>query len=110
MADRQFAPAGDKSKLGKISAHPVTLPKGTVGWVFNMYTQYNFGTQKRQLDYEALINCMEELKVFLARPDAQDYKVGMPRIGCGLAGGDWDAVKAIIDYIFPDKDIYVYYL
>lgn len=107
---------GDAKKLGKYSYSPIYDRNGSPNYsdpnklwfVLNLYTQYNFGTEVRQLDYEALANCLEALKTFCAKyPTA---KVGLPRIGCGLAGGDWSVVKAFIEATFPDKDIYVYYL
>jgi O-acetyl-ADP-ribose deacetylase (regulator of RNase III) len=104
---------GDRKKLGSYSYTPVYDLSKTPGddnlwFVLNLYTQYNFGTEVRQLDYETLANCLEALKTFCAKyPTA---KVGLPRIGCGLAGGDWSVVKAFIEATFPDKDIYVYYL
>jgi hypothetical protein len=36
--------------------------------------------------------------------------VGIPFIGCGLAGGDWRIVEKIINEIFKNRTIYVYYL
>ena len=32
----------------------------------------------------------------------------MPRIGCGLAGGDWNKVEKIINETLIDKGIEVY--
>lgn len=32
----------------------------------------------------------------------------MPRIGCGLAGGDWSIVEKILNNVFDDRTIYVY--
>jgi hypothetical protein len=32
----------------------------------------------------------------------------MPRIGCGLAGGEWSKVEEIINRVMPDVDVYVY--
>lgn len=36
------------------------------------------------------------------------YTVHMPRIGCGLAGGKWREVEAIIKETMPDIQVYVY--
>lgn len=44
--------------------------------------------------YEALRPCLEELARRAAELEAS---VHMPRIGCGLAGGSWPEVEAIID-------------
>jgi len=106
----QATKRGDRSKLGNMTW---IYHQEKNKFVLNLYTQYEFGTHQRQLDYEALFLCLDRLKNFVQDLDdatATTNKVGLPRIGCGLAGGDWDAVKAIINYIFPDKDIYVYYL
>ena len=112
IADKKDSIYGDRSKLGTYTYAPVCLADPLIPnklwFVLNLYTQYNFGTEVRQLDYEALANCLEALKTFCAKyPNA---KVGLPRIGCGLAGGDWSVVKAFIEATFPNKDIYVYYL
>lgn len=44
--------------------------------------------------YEALRSCLEELARRAAELEAS---VHMPRIGCGLAGGSWPEVEAIIN-------------
>jgi O-acetyl-ADP-ribose deacetylase (regulator of RNase III) len=96
---------GSKEKLGSYSFADVSSDKSRK-YIVNLYTQYTFGTDKVQLDYEALIKSLVHLK----RLAGNNLKIGIPRIGCGLAGGDWNAVKAIINYVFHDKDIYVYSL
>ena len=35
-------------------------------------------------------------------------KVQMPRIGCGLAGGSWDEIEAIIEDTLLQKSIEVF--
>lgn len=38
-------------------------------------------------------------------------EVAIPKIGCGLAGGDWEVVSRIIDEATGDDlDVYVYEL
>jgi hypothetical protein len=32
-------------------------------------------------------------------------RFGMPMIGAGLAGGDWDVIEEMINDIFVDEDI-----
>lgn len=100
------SPYGLESKLGSYTY--VQVGFGTnERYVLNLYTQFRFGMDQVHLNYEALFKCLEGLKAFAA---SRNLKVGIPRIGCGLAGGDWNAVKAIINYVFHDKDIYVYSL
>lgn len=43
--------------------------------------------------------------------DKQNFSIHMPRIGCGLAGGDWKTIEEIIYRTFidiADVDVYVY--
>jgi len=37
-------------------------------------------------------------------------KIGIPKIGSGLGGGDWDIIENIVNKVFVDTDIYVYIL
>jgi hypothetical protein len=34
--------------------------------------------------------------------------VHMPRIGCGLAGGKWEAVEPLIRVAIPGTEVFVY--
>lgn len=105
-------------RLGTIM--PVYIPDEL--WVINMMAQYNYGnalkTKKRYLDYNALRQCLEQVKVWNESPNTVQslYKVmetqtnveGLKRkkdtypiyipyyMGCGLAGGDWDTVTGIV--------------
>jgi O-acetyl-ADP-ribose deacetylase (regulator of RNase III) len=58
--------------------------------VINAYTQYEPG---KNLDYEALTLCLRKInKIFKGK------HIGLPQIGCGIAGGIWDVNKfSIID-------------
>lgn len=64
--------------------------------VVNSYTQYGFGLNhpggsKVPLDYAALTLCMKKINHMF-----KGKHIGLPQIGCGLAGGDWEKVKEII--------------
>lgn len=39
-----------------------------------------------------------------------DITIHMPKIGCGLAGGDWRIVSSIIERVFEGIDVFVYEL
>lgn len=58
-------------------------------YVVNLYTQYYGG---KNLDYEALTLSLRKLAMVFN----EDTHIGLPMIGCGIAGGDWDRVKSII--------------
>lgn len=75
--------------------------------VVNSYTQFNYGANhadgtKSPLDYEALTLCLRKINLM-----ASGLKVGLPMIGCGLAGGNWGRVKTIIMRELKDCDVTV---
>jgi len=81
---------GDRTKLGSCSAAECTLNHGKVV-VINAYTQYDWRGSGCKADYDAIRSCMKWI--------AQRYsgkRIGLPRIGAGLAGGDWNIIRKII--------------
>jgi O-acetyl-ADP-ribose deacetylase (regulator of RNase III) len=88
---------GDINKLGQVEARTTVLNfdqqknKGTDLVVANLYTQYRYGNDKMHADYDAIRLCMRKLNHMY-----KDQRVGLPRIGCGLAGADWMIVERII--------------
>jgi O-acetyl-ADP-ribose deacetylase (regulator of RNase III) len=97
---------GDKHKLGDYTYTtlvddflPGYLQGSNQRYVINAYTQYDYKGHK-PVDYEAI------RKVFtLINRDFEGFKIGIPKIGAGLAGGDWDKIKRIIDSVTPNLDI-----
>jgi len=64
--------------------------------VVNAYTQYKYGRNhsdgvSRPIDYEALALCMRKMNTIF-----KGLHIGLPQIGAGLAGGDWNRIKGII--------------
>jgi O-acetyl-ADP-ribose deacetylase (regulator of RNase III) len=64
-------------------------------WVMNMVAQHGYATPSVPvaLSYEALGTCLGKLA---EAASAAGAVVAMPRIGCGLAGGEWSQVEAVI--------------
>lgn len=98
----------DMPKLGDIV---VAQSKGIL--FINALTQDNYGyDSKRYMNYGALAKaCMETNKYLKNNPEILKQfttSVGcylyMPKIGCGLGGGDWNIVKEILEQCF-DSDI-----
>jgi O-acetyl-ADP-ribose deacetylase (regulator of RNase III) len=58
-------------------------------------------------DYTAIEMAMNEVKKYakLSR-----LTIAMPKIGAGLAGGDWNIIRAILEKVFDDYDVAVYEL
>lgn len=64
--------------------------------VVNSYSQYGFGANHHDgiqipLDYDALALCLRKINHCFS-----GQHIGLPLIGCGLAGGDWAKVKNIM--------------
>jgi len=88
---------GDINKLGQIDYQTKTYAGGTNEFdifefdltVCNLYTQYNYGLNhvdgvKKPIDYDALTLCMRKINHTF-----KGKRIGLPMIGCGLAGGVW---------------------
>ena len=76
--------------------------------IANIFSQYDFGHDKNYTDYDSLREGLEEVKEF-AMPN--HLSIAIPyKIGCGLAGGDWNIVYKIIEDVFDDYDVTIYKL
>ncbi len=75
--------------LGQVQLVPI----GDDLSVANMFAQHGIGRGQRRLRYPALRRCLENLA---SSAKILDATVLMPQIGCGLAGGDWEVVRALI--------------
>ena len=76
--------------------HCQPIEVGANLFVANLFGQYNYGTDKRYTDYQALSNSLNQLA--LAFQDAATpVVIRIPyKMGCGLAGGEWPTVLNII--------------
>lgn len=100
--------SGDKKKLGTIdivSVGDLVNPK----FVINAYTQYDFGGNKPNVDYKAIESCFISINDFLIKNEFTELTI--PKIGAGLAGGDWSVIEEIIKKVIDDNiTANVYYL
>jgi len=100
--------AGNINKLGTIGYNYLPLKNSSVNYeewdfeltVVNAYTQFGFGANheegtEKPLDYAALILCFKKINhIFKGK------HIGLPWIGCGLAGGEKKYVKqCMIDHL-----------
>lgn len=113
---------GDYNKLGQIDYEPVNRKTGKVintledlftadidsdlltdnriehsVIVVNSYTQFDGGSN---LDYTALRMCLKKINFMF-----KGRSIGLPLIGCGIAGGDWNIVKQLIKAYLKDMDV-----
>ena len=91
---------GDKNKLGTYSISKINETQ----YIINAYTQYYyFG--KRPLNYEALRNVFK-----LINKNFNNKIIGIPKIGAGLARGDWNIIKNIIEEETTNNKLICVYL
>ena len=98
---------GDRDKLGQYtswSGDHFYIPNKKIT-VVNAYTQYYQRVELKPLDYNALDMVMLKIKTFF-----KDKTIAMPKIGAGLAGGDWNKIKEIINNNFKEKEVRIYVL
>ena len=83
--------SGDISKLGSYSKACVNTPSGRL-YVINAYTQYHYSGDGVLVDYDAIKKVFSALK-----KQFSGNRMGYPKIGSGLAKGDWKIISKIID-------------
>jgi O-acetyl-ADP-ribose deacetylase (regulator of RNase III) len=100
---------GDMSKLGTIETYAwfVFDEEGNRRRldVVNAYTQYKYGRNhadgdKNPVDYAAIEMCMKKMNYRF-----KGKHIGLPKIGAGLAGGDWERIKGIIQRELKDCEV-----
>lgn len=97
-ADLATAP-GDRAKLGTCTFAEID-PNGTPLVVVNAYTQFDYRGSGPKVDYDAVRSCFRWIK-----QQHSGKKIGLPKIGAGLAGGDWARISAIIEEELAGEDV-----
>lgn len=105
-SDELFGKKGDPNKLGKFSYSYVNnrfKSNEKPGVIINIYSQYHFNNSLNPINYEAIG------KAFLSLNESfpVDDFLAIPRIGAGLAGGNWNTIEYIINNTTPDLAIVV---
>ena len=96
-ADLQTA-KGDPEKLGSISYATVTRGEVTLH-VVNAYTQVHWRGRGKKVSEEAIRQSMRAIKQTFS-----GLRIGYPKIGAGLGGGDWATIAQIIDTELEGED------
>ena len=91
-------PRGDRAKLGTISVARVERPSATFD-VVNAYTQFHWRGDGVLADYDAIRSAFKEIKRRFT-----GKRIGYPKIGAGLAKGDWPTIAKIIDEALAGED------
>lgn len=76
-------------------------------WVANMIGQHGIRHTKNgpPIRYDAVDRCLDQLARKALELNASAH---MPRIGCGLAGGNWDQIEPIITHQLCRKRVAVF--
>jgi hypothetical protein len=92
-------------QLGEIQL--VKISDSPKQYIANMITQKNTGNFYHMipLRYDSVRECF--FRLFLAADKLSIDTVSMPRIGCGLAGGEWECVEELINQELIDNGINV---
>ncbi len=90
LTDLETEP-GDKSKLGKYSQADIRINEKALT-IINGYTQYHYSGANVLADYDAINSLFHQIKL-----NFSGKRIGYPRIGAGLARGDWEKISSIID-------------
>lgn len=86
---------GDIKKLGNYSA---VFYDDLV--VINAYTQYKYSSGALCANYNAIRKVFKKIA-----KDFNGKKIAIPKIGAGLAGGDWAIIKNIIEQEMTGQNI-----
>jgi len=92
---------GDQTKLGTVS-HATIVDSGHSITIVNAYTQYQYRGNGPHTDYQVLRLCFQTIK-----KNWSGKRIGFPKIGAGLGGGDWPTIAAIIDEELSGEDFTV---
>jgi len=84
-------PKGDRNKLGTFSSASVERPHAHFT-VVNAYTQFHWRSEGILADYDAIRAAFKRIK-----QQFRGLRIGYPKIGAGLAKGDWNVIANIID-------------
>ncbi len=82
---------GSRDKLGSLS-EAIVERSGRKLTVVNDYLQFHWRGRGILADYDAIRKVMRLIKI-----DFAGQRIGYPKIGAGLAGGDWEIIAAIIE-------------
>lgn len=113
-----FHMLGSQAKLGHVQFINVQSNKkyGHSIIFANMIAQNKLISEKnkRPLNYAALVYCMSQVKSYAKHlQSASDFnrvELHCPKFGSGLAGGNWNFISELINDIWYDMDVFVYFI
>lgn len=99
---------GDRDKMGGLTF----IYDGVL--IANLYGQYHWNALPVNTDYQALDTALWSFRSLIDAinlfSENKIETIGFPKLGCGLAGGDWSKVSQLIDSNFSDMKVFIYTL
>ena len=109
-----FELLGKKTKLGYVQY--ITTSKDDIYnhelIIANMIAQNGLISKNnpRPLNYEALVRCMVDVRNHINSMDKERIEIHCPKFGSHLAGGNWNFINNLIEDIWSNLNVVVYYL
>lgn len=77
-------------------------------YVANLFGQRFYGRESRRYtSYDALDEALKTVAWMLSSREMRPHQCHHPLIGCGLGGGNWSVVKALIQQHLPNSTLWV---
>lgn len=83
-----------KGLRDKLGTYSLSVVNGLV--IINAYTQYTYWDKTDMLDYSAVLSVFQKIKLDFDSSDVIP-RIGIPKIGAGLACGDWKRIEELIE-------------
>lgn len=93
-----------KERLGAVIYSWVVEKEIVVASIIAQYKGFKVAPNEILINYDELkkgFSDIIDIMSFIDKP----YTIHMPRIGCGIAGGDWNIIEKIIEETFIKNDI-----
>jgi len=100
-------PYGDRKKLSRFSTAEVERVDGSTFTVVNAYTQYRWSNKEDVFEYDffdTLLNRLSQFLFYQSEQLQEVVRVGFPKIGCGLAGGDPERILPMLETFSKDVE------
>jgi len=100
--------SNDKPTLGNIQC--IRFHERGELYIVNMIAQNGVvnDNNRRPLNYEALYECLRKISLFI--PIDKTHRIIGPKLGAGLAGGDWNIIEAMINSVFRGNQVTIFEL
>ena len=101
-ADKFDSLYANEEKLGSFTSRSFSDTNMGYVTIINAYTQFTYARDRRVADYDAIRKVFKRIKNMFG---SKGFSFGIPKIGSGLAGGDWSIISAIIEEEMEGEDL-----